>query len=78
MLSLLDLSGGLRVVPVAAGIVARWSHRARLHSVDKVSMDNHDTSTCPALYNIYVVSHQQRETQKNGIMSMDCLVLAYT
>ena len=39
-----------------------------------------DCITCmdstPILH--YVVSHQQRETQKNGIMSIDCLMLAYT
>ena len=38
------------------------------------------TIMIPAPVLHYVVSHQQRETQKNGIicMSMDCLVLAYT
>ena len=38
----------LHSVPIVAKFVARWPHRARLYSMEKVGMDNHDTSTCPA------------------------------
>ena len=36
------------------------------------------TIMIPAPVLHFSVSHQQRETQKNGIMSMDCLAFAYT
>ena len=39
---------------------------------------HHGQSLYPALVLHYLVSHQQRETQKNRNMSMDCLVLQYT